>query len=285
MTAVHGQGVLGEVVGTNGEEVRLLGELRDLANEKRCYAVDPTSRNAVEKYTSQAHFDAEYRRVMRPSPQIVAHSSELPEPDSFLRRDILGSPALLTRDDEGEVHAFLNVCRHRGTRLVDDESGCRGRFACPYHAWTWNNRGELLKIPFGDEGFPDAEPAELGLVRLHCVERYGWIWAAPDGSPFDLDELLGGLQEDLEWLAAEQLEIKATETSERRANWKILVEGGLEAYHFRVVHRKTVGPHLANNLSSYQCFGDNLRSVLPRVEESRSLRHRVRQRRSGGSPG
>lgn len=246
-------------------EINLIGELRDLARDKSCYLDEHESANPVWKYTSEEQFQREQERVFNIVPRIAAHASELPGPDSFLRRDVSGKPVLITRDADGVVRAFLNVCRHRGARLVDDESGCRGRFTCPYHAWSYNNRGELLNVPFGEQGFPELDKTTMGLKELPCEERHGWIWVSPSGTALDLDERLGGLDADFAWLDAGSLEIKASEARERRANWKILIEGGIEAYHFRIVHRNTIGPHFPNNLSSYQSFGDNLRSILPRA--------------------
>ena len=247
------------------EAISLIGELRDLAQDKQCFLDDAPSVNPTWKYTDAEHFQREERRLFRSMPRIVAHASELPEKDSFLRRESAGLPVLLTRDGGGRVHAFLNVCRHRGARLVDDDRGCRSRFTCPYHAWSYSNQGQLLKAPLSDQGFPDLDPALMSLKSLPCEERHGWIWMVPDGSPMNLDTYLGGLDADLAWLEGESLEIKAESTTERAANWKILIEGGIEAYHFKVVHRKTIGPHFPNNLSSYRLFGDHIRSILPRA--------------------
>ena len=178
---------------------------------------------------------------------------------------------LLTRDGDGRVHAFLNVCRHRGSRLVDEVSGCKRRFSCPYHAWTWDNRGVLKGVPHGDKGFPDLDKSALGLRRLACREHHGWIWlsAVPDGAApveaFDPAAYLDGLDRDFDWLDAGALTVAHTDEQIRAVNWKILIEGGIEAYHFRVAHRDTIGPHFPDNLSSYRMFGPHIRSVLPRA--------------------
>ena len=246
-------------------EIALIDELSVLARDKQCFLDEKEAQNPVWKYTSEAHFQRERDTIFRRLPQIIAHHSELDGPNSFVRRDgASGLPLLVTRDADGKAHVFLNVCRHRGARLVDDESGCKGRFTCPYHAWSYGTDGKLLNIPFGDQGFPELDTSNIGLKELACVERWGWIFMSPEGDSLDLDAWLGELTEDFEWIDAESLEIKTEETSVRNANWKILIEGGIEAYHFRIVHRKTIGPHFPNNLSSYQVFGDHLRSVLPR---------------------
>lgn len=85
------------------------------------------------------------------------------------------------------------------------------------------------------------------------------------GNNLDLDQYFDGLNEDLHALALDDMVVVAEHSEVRSATWKILIEGGLEAYHFKVAHRNTIGPHFENNPSSYQVFGDHLRSVLPRT--------------------
>ena len=247
-------------------ELELLDELLALKTNKTFYLEEETATSPVARYMSQDHFDREHAALFRNLPQMLAHSSELPEPGSFLRRDLAGLPLLITRDKEGQVHAFLNVCRHRGTELVAEESGCKHRFSCPYHAWTWNSGGELLAIPHQEQGFPGIEKSKLGLKRLPCTERFGWIWVHPKAdADFDLDKYLGAIAGDLAWLEADTLEVFAVEDRTFDVNWKILVEGGIESYHFKIAHKNTIGPHFQDNLSSYQMFGDHMRSVLPRT--------------------
>ena len=80
-----------------------------------------------------------------------------------------------------------------------------------------------------------------------------------------IDNFLGGLAEDFAWLDVGNLKIVHEETGERAANWKILVEGGIESYHFRIAHRDTIGPLVQDNLSSYRVFGRQIRSILTRA--------------------
>ena len=263
--------------------IELLEELAGLREACAFHLDDAISTSPVARYTCPERFSRERQKLFRGLPALAAHGSELAKPNSFLTRDHSGLPLLLTRDVTGEVHAFLNVCRHRGTRLVDAESGCRRRFSCPYHAWTWDNRGVLLHVTHGAAGFPGIDKGTLGLKRLGCAEAYGWIWvvADTDAAP-DIDGYLGGLAADFAWLDAGGLTIVHEETGQRAANWKILVEGGIEAYHFRIAHRNTIGPYFHDNLSSYRVFGRHIRSVLPRThldtmmaqpKASWSLRH------------
>ena len=246
-------------------EIELARELLGLHARKSAFLVDAGATSPVDSYCDPERFSQERARVLRTATLPIAHASELPAPDTFLRRDFAGLPVLLTRDADGIAHAFLNVCRHRGTRLVDAPHGCRRRFSCPYHAWTFDNRGELVGVPHEQQGFPDLDRSSLGLKPLGCTEAHGWLWvrACSEEAP-DVDESLAGLAGDLPWFGAGNHRIVHTDEQVRAANWKILVEGGIEAYHFRVAHRHTIAPYFLDNLSSYQSFGPHLRSVLAR---------------------
>ena len=105
-------------------ELSLLEELAGLKSTGTAFLDDGVTFSDVQDYTSQARFDQESAHLFRQKPLAAAHASELPNSGDFVTRDLFGSPALITRDKVGEVHAFLNVCRHRGARLVDAASGC-----------------------------------------------------------------------------------------------------------------------------------------------------------------
>ena len=247
-------------------EIELIDELLELRAAQSPFLDAAVGRSPLEHYTSEAHFQLELDRVLRPLPVVVGHASELRGAGAFLQRTVSERPVLVTRDAAGKVRAFLNVCRHRGTRLVDEESGCKQRFSCPYHAWTYANTGELLAAPQFELGFQPEEKSALGLRSLQCEERFGFIWVVPLADhAVALDEYFAGLETDLADLQIDQMAIAQEHTEVRAANWKILIEGGLEAYHFAVAHRNTIGPYFERNLSSYQAFGTHLRSVLPRT--------------------
>lgn len=247
-------------------ELELMDELLALKAKKSHFLDEAVSRNSVEHYQNEEHFLLERKHIFLKTPMITAHVSELAAPGDFLRREVAGRPILLTRDKSGQVNAFLNVCRHRGTRLVEDESGCKRRFSCPYHAWTYANTGELIAAPHFDEGFEGLDKSELGLKRLPCQERYGFIWViAESDQSADFDTHFEEIGPDLEALAIDQMVVAHQDAPIHDANWKILVEGGIEAYHFKVAHRKTIGPHFEDNLSSYRLLGPHMRSILMRT--------------------
>lgn len=244
-------------------EIELTLELMRLHEANQPFAPDDVARTPVEHYFDPARFALEQEKIFRRTPQPLVHSSELPESGDFLRRDFAGLPTFLTRDASGTVRVFLNVCRHRGTQLVADACGRKKRFSCPYHAWTWNNQGELIGVPHEATGFPELNRADYSLTQLPCVEKHGWIWVSGERLP-DIDDFLGSLTHDFAWFGAEGSVIAHTDERLWSVNWKILVEGGIEAYHFRVAHKDTIAPYFVDNLSTYQAIGPHLRSLLAR---------------------
>ena len=245
------------------KEIALMEELQGLQDNGLFFLDDSVVLSPIERYVSKERFEAEKAGIFKRVPIIAAHSSELAEAGSFLTRDFHGLPLLLTRDRENQVHAFINVCRHRGARLVGDDSGCKHRFSCPYHAWTWSNDGELRGIPHEKPGFPDIDRTGYALKRLPVTERYGLVWAIsdPEAEP-DFVSFLDPLEGDFAWVEMADLAMAHSDVIEKQSNWKLLVEGGLEAYHFKVAHRETIGPHFMDNLSSYERLGAHMRSVL-----------------------
>ena len=246
-------------------EIGLIEELLGLRETKSHYLDDEIEFNSVDQYQSEVIFQRERDHMFARLPAVAAHVSELPNAGDFVKREIAGRSILVTRDAHGEVRAFLNICRHRGTQLVDDESGCKHRFTCPYHAWSYANTGELVSVPHMDTGFPDLDKAQYSLKSLQCEERFGFIWviATPDVS-FDFDAYYAPIAAEAEGLDLANMAIAYEEKKIHNSNWKILVEGGIESYHFKVAHRKTIGPYFEDNLSSYQMLGDHMRSVLMR---------------------
>ncbi len=249
-------------------EIELLDEMLGLRKQKSAFLDEEVTYSPVDRYTDPARFALERDKLLHGLPNMLAHASELPEEGSFLCRSFAGVPILLTWDRDGKVHAFFNVCRHRGAQLVKAEAGCRHRFSCPYHAWTHDNQGRLIGVPHQAQGFPDLDKESFGLKPIACTEAFGWIFVQignPDGETAALGDYLDPLAEDFGWLNFQDLQVFATEAREWMCNWKILIEGGLEAYHFRVAHAATIGPLFHDNLSTYRQFGPHIRSVLART--------------------
>ena len=98
------------------------------------------------RYNDPRFFELELQHIWRKSWLLAAHIDELPEPGSFMLWENAGQPVLLVHDTDGNVNAFYNTCSHRGAPVVTEQSGRKKRFACPYHGWTYSDKGELLAL-------------------------------------------------------------------------------------------------------------------------------------------
>lgn len=248
-------------------QVKLLDEILGLLKQKSAYLDEKVTHSDHKRYIDQNQFQKEQKKIFLGNPILIAHSSELPEEGSFIIRDCFGIPILITRDRDGNINSFYNVCRHRGARLVEDTEGCKHRFTCPYHAWTWDNQGRLIAAPHKEQGFPNLNMKQYGLKQINSTEQDGWIWCdlTKKNTKDSIAKFLKPIQEDIKWLKAEEHEIHDVNEKVWKCNWKILVEGGLEAYHFRVAHAKTIASMFHDNLSTYQVFGKHIRSILARI--------------------
>jgi phenylpropionate dioxygenase-like ring-hydroxylating dioxygenase large terminal subunit len=203
----------------------------------------------VDAYLDGARFESE-RALLRRWPQPVAAADALRAPGSHVSTDRLGVPLLVVRGDDGVLRAFVNVCRHRGARIVPPGAG-RGaeRFACPYHAWTYGLDGRLRGVP-QQVGFPALNRAASGLQPLAVAERAGVVWVVPDAACAGVDAaaLLGPLAEELDAMGFATHAGFDPRTIELRCNWKLLADGSFEAYHFKVAHRATIAALFADNV-------------------------------------
>jgi phenylpropionate dioxygenase-like ring-hydroxylating dioxygenase large terminal subunit len=178
----------------------------------------------------------EQERIFRCTWQYVGRTGQVAEPGTYLAGRAGDVPVMVVRARDGELRAFLNVCRHRGHVLVEGE-GRRKTIQCPYHAWTYSLDGSLRAAPRADRE-PGFDPGELSLVRVQ-VATWGpflFVNADPDAAP--LTETLGELPE---LLAAGGIDIDTLRHHSRaesalEANWKISAENFLECYHCPVAH-------------------------------------------------
>jgi glycine betaine catabolism A len=207
---------------------------------------------AVDRYTSADIYQQEINELFRSLPLIAAHSSEL-QAGQVLAHDGYGVPILLSRDKEGVVRAHLNVCRHRGTRLVESAVAiAKGSIVCPYHGWTYQLDGKL-RHRLHAESFDKKSCEDEDLVALPCEERHGLIWVA--SQPFDLDSYLGELNTEMPFYEIENLTHFRTIEAEYPANWKLIVDAFLESYHIRVLHKNTIAPFFTDGITAGETFG------------------------------
>ncbi len=186
-------------------------------------------------YRDPAVLELEQERIFARTWQFVGHVSQLPEPGRYMTATAGVEPVLVLRDDDGELRAFRNVCRHRGSRLLSGTGECPKAIRCLYHGWTYRLDGELIGVPEG-RSIPGLDKSQLGLFPARVEEMSGLLFVNLDMEAEPLAEQVDGLPQRLERYRFEQLRAQPEKPSSQPANWKIVVDNYLEGYHVPIAH-------------------------------------------------
>jgi len=213
-------------------------------------------------YIDPDRFEAEQRNIFDKLPHLLAPSALLTEPRQAVAHDGYGTPLILTRDDDGRAHVFANVCRHRGTRLIDSSEPVPAkRIICPYHAWAYKPDGELTGMPRG-ECFPGFDKSTHGLREFPCVEAGGLIWWAKDEAADFTDAQ--DLAPDLDAFGLGDHYLYRRRTHDVAGNWKLFVDAFLESYHVQRLHAQTIAPFFTDGITAADTIGRHQRAVVGR---------------------
>ena len=223
------------------------------------YGTNSTKLAASEKsHRASTYFDPGYleheRELLRSYPQIIAHASRLAAEGDFIAQDTSGVPIIVSRQNDGSLKAFLNVCTHRGSKVCTKDQGHQSQFTCPYHGWTFRNDGQLMGVPAN--AFPTLDRAATGLTELGVEERHGLIWVVTKpGINIDVAAHLGALDKELESYGFDNLVLEREEVLTADINWKSVLDGFLEVYHFPKLHANSIAPYFYGTHSPFDTFG------------------------------
>ncbi|MGI9053026.1 MAG: aromatic ring-hydroxylating oxygenase subunit alpha [Ilumatobacteraceae bacterium] len=232
--------------------------------------------NPATAYTSPERFAAERAVLFRGQPVLVALSCELREPGSYVTLTVGDVPVVVVRQPDGTTRGFVNVCRHRASTLLTEARGDGlASIRCPYHAWTYGLDGGLRAFPGAEPGFDDIDKSTHGLIEVPVAERYGLVFAIadPGASAFEVDDALGGGQEELADFAIETYEHVDSRQREWAVNWKLVMDTFTEPYHIPWLHRDSIAPHylfdrwIHDSYGPHQRFIGVRRSVLAELDK------------------
>ena len=196
----------------------------------------PGTALAPRLYTDPELLAAEQELIFERTWQLAGHVSALPRTGSYLTAQAGTQPVLVVRDDEGQLRAYRNVCRHRGSRLLSGSGQCKAAIRCRYHGWTYRLDGSLIGVPEG-LGFGDRlDKSTLGLLPVRVEEMCGLIFVNLDRDATPLAELVGDLPQRLAKYRIETLESFAPSGGTQPANWKAVADNYLEGYHIPIAH-------------------------------------------------
>jgi phenylpropionate dioxygenase-like ring-hydroxylating dioxygenase large terminal subunit len=187
-------------------------------------------------YFDPEFFEVEKKAFLRSAPQVVCHVSEIPNPGDWRTLEYLGESVIVIRGDDGEARAFSNVCRHRGSRIVDGDAGCSRVLTCPYHAWSYARDGRLVGVPHREE-YPGLETDKLGLfpVALETWRGFLFVTLAP-GAP-SVAEMMAPYENEVAPYRFEDLRAIGRVTLRPRAlNWKTIADNYSDGLHIPIGH-------------------------------------------------
>jgi phenylpropionate dioxygenase-like ring-hydroxylating dioxygenase large terminal subunit len=188
-------------------------------------------------YHDPEFFAVEMERVIRPSWQIVCHASDIPGTGDWRTLDLLGESVVVIRGGDGEIRAFHNLCRHRGSRIAAGAEGCTRRLTCPYHAWTYGLDGALIGVP-NRADYPGLDPAALGLkpVELEIWRGFVFVRLESDGGP-SVAEMIAPYDEEIAPYRFDDLRaIGRVTLRPRPVNWKNVADNYSDGLHIPIAH-------------------------------------------------
>ncbi|MEZ4455690.1 MAG: aromatic ring-hydroxylating dioxygenase subunit alpha [Gemmatimonadales bacterium] len=187
-------------------------------------------------YCSAEVFGEEIEKIGLVQWHCVGRSERIAKPGDFFLRTVAGEPLIVVRDRHGAARAHYNLCRHRGTRICERESGHFSEtIQCPYHAWTYTTDGRLIGAPHMQEvdGF---DKAEHGLHQAAVAEWEGFVFVSLAEEPVPFDEAFAPVAGRFARFGLGQLKIGRRVRYEIAANWKLVFQNYSECLHCPTIH-------------------------------------------------
>lgn len=195
-------------------------------------------------YHDPAVWEKEREAIFKRTWHFVGRVEQVTKPGSFFCTDLptFNVPVIICRDRDGQLRAYYNICRHRGTTVEERSEGNATGFTCRFHGWSYNLKGELALVR-DDVGFPELDMCKYSLVTLNVDEWRGFIFVNVEDTPTEtLLEHMGQQGEDLASYPFENTSVVRFQFgTEMNCNWKLVVDSFSEAYHLPTLHMDSIG--------------------------------------------
>ncbi|MGW4338577.1 aromatic ring-hydroxylating oxygenase subunit alpha [Rhodococcus koreensis] len=220
-----------------------------------------------------SHFISEERlaremELLRRVPIIIGRGSEIPDSGTFITREVMGVPLIIVRKGDGSTAAHVNVCKHRGGRVEEDDAGRKRFFTCKYHGWSYSrDGGDLRGVPY-DEFYSNVDRTCHGLTQVKVEEKHGFLWADFSNNQERLiDDWLGDeVNAQLTSFGLEDAVIVLDKSFTHDINWKIVLDGAIDILHPKFLHPHSVGKMIATNTNVWMDYGLHGQVFSPRVK-------------------
>lgn len=194
-----------------------------------------------QRYISEEFADQEWRRVWSMTWLFAGLVADVPDPGDYFVYEVGAESIVVLRGDDGQLHAFYNVCQHRGNRIFSNPSGSVQQIACPYHGWRYHLDGQLAHVPDAERFCPPPTADKQSLKSVKVEIWAGLVWLNMDPESTSLIEFLGPVAQKLAPYHFENMRLVKHQTVALDANWKTLRDNFLEQYHVDFIHPQHAG--------------------------------------------
>jgi glycine betaine catabolism A len=184
-------------------------------------------------YSSELVYRAELEKIWRRGWLFVGHACEIRSPGDYLTFAIGDDSLIVIRDDDGQIHALWNSCRHRGTQICTEGQGTVGRLVCPYHQWAYSRDGSLVSCRGMQE---DISKDDLGLLHAHVRDLEGLIYVSLADDPPSFAQAAESIGPFARPQGFNRAKVAKIVDYNVAANWKLVWENNRECYHCNVNH-------------------------------------------------
>ena len=218
-------------------------------------------KNAVIEYIDASIANTEKKIIFEESPICLGTAALVPNQGDWFTVDIGDKSILIVRNNKTEISAYLNICSHRGAKLVEGSGTKAYAFKCPYHSWVYNLDGELKARP-RENAFDEINKDQCSLQKFELDNHQGFLWLIMDkkaknkhsSNKADLNELL------IDYDFNKYQHFKSIKIYPK-LNWKLAVDTFLELYHIDELHTKSLAPIIKNDLQLFDTYGKNIRVI------------------------